>query len=262
MTGWKPAGSPAARPNTPAPPPGPVRPPTTARERKPALAALALLLIAAGVLASVYLQMQAGNRVGVIEVTQHVAQGQQITDGDISEVMVAQDSSINYVTWSQRDLLSQYTAETDLVPGTLLIGQMLNSSPAADSNLMTIAVSLQSAQYPPSIGVGDTVSAYYVGPPPTNSSNGDVTVLLATSVKIVELPAAGSSSSGNIFEISVDKADAPNLMAASQEEHLVFASGASGSAPAHGSANPTSSGGASPKPSGSASPAATGTPSA
>jgi hypothetical protein len=176
MTGWKPAGSPVARPGVPAPPPGPVRPPTTARERKPALAALALLLIAAGVLASVYLQMQAGNRVGVIQVTQHVAQGQQITDADISEVMVAQDSSINYVMWSQRGLLSQYTAETDLVPGTLLVGQMLNSAPAADGNLMTFAVSLTSSQYPPSIGVGDTVSAYYVGPPPGDSSGADVTL--------------------------------------------------------------------------------------
>ena len=77
MSGWKPSGSPS--PNRSAVPllgpgggGGPVRPPTAARERKPALAALALLLIAVGVLASVYLQMQAGNRVGVIELTQRV----------------------------------------------------------------------------------------------------------------------------------------------------------------------------------------------
>lgn len=232
MTGWKPSGSPAARPSMPAPPPGPVRPPTTVRERKPALAALALLLIAVGVLASVYLQMQAGNRVGVIEVTQQVAQGQQVTATDISEVMVAQDASINYVTWSQRGLLSQYTAKTDLVAGTLLVGQMLTTAPAAAGNEMTIAVSLKDSQYPPSIGVGDTVSALYVGPgsdTSSTSSSADVTLVLSTSVKIVALPGSGDSSdsSDNVFEVSVDKADAPSLLSASDEGHLVFTSGAS-----------------------------------
>jgi len=233
MTGWKPSGSPAARPSVPAPPPGPVRPPTVVRERKPALAALALLLIAVGVLASVYLQMQAGNRVGVIEVTQRVSQGQQITDSDITEVMVAQDKSINYVTWGQRDLLGHYTAQTDLVPGTLLVGQMLTTAPAANGNAMTIAVKLQDAQYPPSIGVGDTVSAYYVGPAPASGGSAavgggsDIPQLLSSSVKILSLPSSASdSSSGEIFEVSVDKADATALLAASAEGFLVFTTGA------------------------------------
>jgi len=234
MTGWKPSGSPAARPSVPAPPPGPVRPPTVVRERKPALAALALLLIAVGVLASVYLQMQAGNRVGVIEVTQRVSQGQQITDSDITEVMVAQDRSINYVTWGQRGLLGQYTAQTDLVPGTLLVGQMLTTAPVATGNAMTIAVKLQDAQYPPSIGVGDTVSAYYVGPAPASGGSaastgggGDQPQLLSASVKILSLPTdANSSSSDQIFEVSVDKTDATALLAASAEGYLVFTTGA------------------------------------
>jgi hypothetical protein len=236
MTGWKPSGSPAARSTVPAPPTGPVRPPTVARERKPALAALALLLIAAGVLASVYLQMQAGNRVGVIELTQRVSQGQQITDADISEVMVAQDKTIDYVMWSQRGQLSGYTAQTDLVPGTLLIGEMLTTAPPADSDTMTIAVSLKGDQYPPSVSVGDTVSAYYVGPPQSagtagsssgSSGNADITQLLSLSVKIISLPSTDqSSSTADVFEVSVDKADAANLLSASAENDLVFTSGA------------------------------------
>jgi hypothetical protein len=209
------------------------------RERKPALAALALLLIAAGVLASVYLQMQAGNRIGVIQVTQRVSQGQQITGSDIAEVMVAQDKSIDYVTWSQRGLLGKYTAQADLVPGTLLIGQMLTSAPAAGGNSMTIAVTLKEGQYPPSLAVGDTVSAFFVGPAQGSSSGsggsaasagtagGDVTQLLTSSVKILALPSDSSgSSSANVFEVSVAKTDAATLLSTSAEGYLVFTTGA------------------------------------
>jgi len=243
MTGWKPSGSPVARPAAPQFPAAgtPVRPPSAPRERKPALAALALLLIAAGVLASVYLQMQAGNRVGVIEVTQRVSQGEQIPSADITEVMVAQDKAINYVTWGQRDLLSKYTAQTDLVPGTLLVGQMLTNTPAASANDTTIAVTLKSGQFPPSIAVGDSVNAYYVGPAANfnatgtssaSSSSADESVLLSSTVKVVGLPEVSgaslgsSASSDNVFTVSVDKSDVSALLAASAEGNLVFTSGA------------------------------------
>lgn len=247
MTGWKPSGAPASR--TGMPPsgsPGPVRPPTAPRERKPALAALALLLIAAGVLASVYLQTQAGNRVGVIELTQRVSQGQQITSADITEAMVAQDKTINYVTWAQRDLLTKYTAQTELVAGTLLIGQMLTTAPTANSADATIAVTLKAGQFPPSVVVGDTVNAYYVGPAAdfnaagtgasssssSSASGADETVLLSTGVQVTELPevsggSLGSSgSSDNVFAVSVDKSDVSALLAASAEGDLVLTSGA------------------------------------
>ena len=244
MTGWKPSGSPTPRVAVPGAPGGPVRPPTVARERKPALAALALLLIVVGVLASVYLQTQAGNRVGVIELTQRVPQGQQIAAADITEVMVAQDTGINYVTWAQRGLLTRYTTQTDLVAGTVLIGQMLTTVPASNGSAATIAVTLKAGQFPPSLEIGDTVNAYYVGPPqsssPSSSSssststsaNDDVSTLLSGTVKIIELPQSsgssfGSSASSNdVFEVTADKSVVGELLVASAEGDLVFTSGA------------------------------------
>lgn len=233
----------------PAPPSGPVRPPTVARERKPALAALALLLIAAGVLGSVYLQMQAGNRVGVIEVTKEVPQGQAIPASSISEVMVAQDSGIRYVTWAQRSLLPQYTTETALVPGTILIGTMLTTAPASTGDDTTVAVTLKNGQYPPELSVGDTVNAYYVGttqdaPAGTVGTSGttsgatsgaagsaDISLLLTGGVKINAVPgssgsALGGSSNTGVFTVSVAKAYVNEVLAASAEGDLVFTSGA------------------------------------
>jgi hypothetical protein len=221
-----------------------------ARERKPALAALALLLIAVGVLASVYLQMQAGNRVGVIELTQQVPQGQQISAADITEIMVAQDSTINYVTWSERGLLSRYTAQTTLVAGTILIGPMLTTTPTVGGNTTTIAVKLAAGQYPPVVSQGSGVNAYYVGQaqgvPPgyaspastgsgatSSGSNGssaddDVSVLLSNSVTIVQMPdgSDNSSSDAEVFTVSVPKAAVGGLLTASAEGDLVFTSGA------------------------------------
>jgi ferric-dicitrate binding protein FerR (iron transport regulator) len=115
-SGWKPSGTIATRTAPAAPPPvgppsvTPARLPSAPRERKPALAALALLLVVVGVLAAVYLQIQARNEVGVIQISKEVAQGQQITPADVSEVMVAQNSGINYVLWSQSSLLTKYSA--------------------------------------------------------------------------------------------------------------------------------------------------------
>jgi hypothetical protein len=258
VSGWKPSGAPAGRGGVPAgavmpPPSGPVRPPTAARERKPALAALALLLIAAGVLASVYLQMQAGNRVGVIELTQQVPQGQQISDTDITEIMVAQDSSINYVAWDERGQLAKYTAQTTLVAGTILIGPMLTTSPTANGNTTTIAVKLTDGQFPP-VSQGSAVNAYFVGQasdvPPgyasaggaasgsgsssssSNSSgssaNNDISVLLSDSVIIVQMPDESDSSSSDdeVFTVSVPKTAVGGLLAASAEGDLVLTSGA------------------------------------
>ena len=133
--GWKPSASPstatiAGRSGPGVPPPSNVRPPSAPRDRKPALAALGLLLVLVGALASVYLQQRAGNRVGVVEIVKRVPQGQAISTDSIGEVMVAVDSNISYVTWAQAKAgaLHGYTARTDLLPGTLLVGQMLTTT--------------------------------------------------------------------------------------------------------------------------------------
>ena len=74
-----------ARPTAPAS----RRPPRVVRERKPALAALALLLIAGGALGAAYLVVQNAHRVAAIEVTQPLGPGQQIPVSALREVDIA-----------------------------------------------------------------------------------------------------------------------------------------------------------------------------
>src|SRR2546430_16487448 len=76
--------------------PGSRRPPQVVRERRPALAALALLLIVGGALGAAYLVLQNGHRVAAIEVTQQLGAGQQIPLGALREVDIAVSGGIGY----------------------------------------------------------------------------------------------------------------------------------------------------------------------
>jgi hypothetical protein len=219
---WKPAGSPLPARQTAAPagppPSGPVRAPSAPRERKPAIAALGLLLVLVGVLASVYLQQQAGDRVGVVEITQRVPAGQPITASSIAEVMVATDRSIQYVTWSQTSQLSQYTASTDLTPGTLLVGSMLTTAAPLGAGTEIVPLALKDGEYPDGVEVGDIVSAYYVSNKNDAltgeqfTAGGYTTPSIVSKVTVYAVDSSGTSGS---IDISV-VADQTNVAALTQ----------------------------------------------
>ena len=63
--------------------------PGAPRERKPALAALAVVLILGGALAVGYVMLQSAKRVDAIEITQQVGLGQQIPLSAMQEVQAA-----------------------------------------------------------------------------------------------------------------------------------------------------------------------------
>ena len=105
--------------------PGSRRPPQVARERKPALAALALLLIASGALGAAYLVLQNGHRVAAIEVTQQLGAGERIPPAALREVDIAAGGGLSYVPWSQAGQVTQFYAATAIPPGTLLTSPMV-----------------------------------------------------------------------------------------------------------------------------------------
>lgn len=124
--------------------------PSAPRERKPALAALAVLLILAGALATMVLVNRSGNRVSAIEITRTVAAGTKIEPQDMAEVRVAADSSLNYVLYSQAGAVAGRYAGTTLVAGSVLVQQMLGSSQdqALKSGQAMIGFLLKEGQYP------------------------------------------------------------------------------------------------------------------
>ncbi|MBS2535801.1 hypothetical protein KGQ20_23850 [Catenulispora sp. NF23] len=127
--------------------------PTAPRERKPALAALAVLLILAGALGTMLLVTQSGHRVDVVRVgNTTIAAGSKLDAGDFVETSVAQDNDIHYFKWSQLSALQGQTTYNTLVKGSLLTSDMLtdqSSVPAGATPGNTLmGVQVKQGHYP------------------------------------------------------------------------------------------------------------------
>jgi hypothetical protein len=137
--------------------------PVPPRERKPALAALAVLLILGGALTSAYLVMASGERVSAIRIAQPVAAGQQIPADALQEVQIG-NTGIDFINWSERGRVTQAFAAVPLVQGALLTNQMVTRQTAATQGRVTLGLSLKPGQLPSqSLVNGDHVAVYAVG---------------------------------------------------------------------------------------------------
>ncbi|MEU5096869.1 hypothetical protein [Streptomyces sp. NPDC020996] len=163
-------GAGAGRSAAPAQPSVGERLPTPPRERKPALAALAVLLILVGALGATTLVLQAGDRIEVVKVTKEIPAGGSVTNDNVTSVMVAHDSGIHYVEWSQLATLKKLKAVNTIPAGVVAVGEMFGDDAGVQAGKATVGLSLKAGQYPSGLEAGDTVAAYRVGSD-TNSSN-------------------------------------------------------------------------------------------
>ncbi|MGW6211201.1 hypothetical protein [Streptomyces sp. NPDC055109] len=165
--------------------------PTPPRERKPTLAALAVLLILVGALGATMLVLRAGDRVEVVKVTSDIQAGDSVGN-HVKSVLVADDAGINYVKWNQLGALKALKAKSTIYAGTLVIGEMFSNGATVPDGKASVGVSLKEGQYPTDIKTGDTVAVYRVGDDTSSSRS--------------SAGASGSSSSGADDGPIVDKA--------------------------------------------------------
>ncbi|MER7897394.1 hypothetical protein ABTX62_15065 [Streptomyces sp. NPDC096046] len=158
-------GAGAGRSAVPAQPSVGDRLPTPPRERKPALAALAVLLILVGALGATMLVLQAGDRIEVVKVTKAIPAGGSVNKSNSTPVMVAKNDSIHYVEWTQLpDLQKQKLKAVNAIPaGAVVVGEMFGDEAGVAAGKATVGLSLKAGQYPTGIKEGDTVAAYRVG---------------------------------------------------------------------------------------------------
>jgi hypothetical protein len=156
--------------------PGSRRMPAAPRERRPALAILALVLVVGGAVASGYLVIGASKKVAAIEIVTKVAQGQPLTVADMQEEDISGASPGSYVPWSFRDQVAGNDASTTIPPGTLLIAAMTQRPNSQVNNGPQVGLNVKAGQIPGDLQAGDSVDVVALvatGSGGGNSASGD-----------------------------------------------------------------------------------------
>ncbi|MEW9527018.1 hypothetical protein [Microbispora sp. NPDC049125] len=195
--------------------------PVPPRERKPALAALAVLLILGGSLATTLLVMRSGDRVSAVRIVQQVGEGQAVPVSALEEVQIA-DTGIDYVPWRFSDRVAGTYAVVPLLPGTILTERMVTSdSGQVGAGKARVGLALKAGQVPDGLRMGDIVQVIYV-PATGKGSSAQQQRVLASAARVESVGLPGRTGSGQVT-ILADTSIAPTiaLYASSGEVALI-----------------------------------------
>jgi hypothetical protein len=181
--------------------------PSAPRERKPALAAVAVLLILGGGLAVGYLMTSSAKRVDAIEISQPVGEGQQIASADMREVQIAADSGISYVPWSEANGVARSFASINIPAGTLLTPEMAAAADTLTNGKDVLGLSLKDGQLPVGLAVGDRINIYEVSDAGQTCPGSSGQLLAGGAIVLkISVPSATSSSAVADVEVAVTPA--------------------------------------------------------
>jgi hypothetical protein len=192
----------------------------SSRERRPALAALAVLLIVGGAFASGFLALQAGNRADYLRVRASVPQGAEITDADLESVSLPEDMD-GVISFDDKDDVVGTRAVTPLLEGTILTPDMVTDESAIEPGKEQIAFGVEVNNIDPDIEEGAALHVY-VSPDEEggNPDSYDATLVSA------DFPDAGSgiggdSSSSDVqVRVLMDSADAEAIQPAILDDRV------------------------------------------
>ncbi len=199
------AGSSAAGPND--------RLPAPTRERRPALAALAVLLIVGGALMSALIVLRSGNRSDYLVITHEIAVGQKLQSSDFGTASLA-GSGVNPISALARNNFVGSYATTRMYAGELATAQLFSVKPLAAPGSSLVGVQLGDGSRPSvALKAGNVVGLYFV--PTGNQAGGATTatqVLKAARVVDVASTANGlGGSSGQYVTLLIPDAKAPDV---------------------------------------------------
>ena len=139
--------------------------PVPTRQRRPALAALAIVLILGGAALSGFLVFSSGQKKSVLVLTRDVAYGHQFTSGDFREAQLAFSADLRPVLVSQLPELvgSGYRARQPIAAGSVLTSGMIGTDVEIPSGgFVQAGVVAPDGQYPvEGLAPGDTVKVLY-----------------------------------------------------------------------------------------------------
>ncbi len=136
--------------------------PVAPRQRRPALAALALLLILGGGLISAVLVLRSGEKEAVIVLNRTVAAGQVIERGDLAQGQIAGLPEGTKVPWGDASRVVGLTALSELRRGSVLHRESVDKVLNPGAGQVAVGLALKPDQLPAGgLRVGDHVKVYY-----------------------------------------------------------------------------------------------------
>jgi hypothetical protein len=194
--------------------------PSAPRERKPALFALAILLVALGAGAAGLLVIRASAHVEAIEIVQQVNQNAQIPVAAMEEVGISAGCADCYVPWSEAAQVEKYYAATTIPSGTLLTQSMVAKFSNLATNDEIVGLSLKAGQLPGNLQPGDKVEAFAVAAA-CGINAGDP---IATSAQVTDVSgSAGSTGTNASVTVAVKPDEAGALACASSNGNVALA---------------------------------------
>ncbi len=180
------------------------------RQRRPALAALALLLVVGGALLAGLMAVRMDSRTSYLAASRDIAPGTAITAADLREVSVAADG-LNLITAEQADqiLTGSVYARVPISADSLVDQSMLtNEAPVADGRAI-VSVPLNPVLTPASsLDGGDLVQVVRVGGEQGNGQAKELTQALVIDVTQASTGDLQSSTTGSVTLLVPDSAAA------------------------------------------------------
>ncbi len=204
--------------------PGPVR------ERRPALAALAVLLILGGALASGLIALRSGERADYLVLRSDVQAGERVSAADLAVARIAGTGASAIPATQRNQVIGEY-ARTQLFKGSLVTPAMLSAHSLVPSDAAVVGLVLSADRRPAGgLARGDIVAVYTV-PRPDEGGGEATTLLRAVEVVEVEDVRSGGNSSSLAVSVLVPQDQAQELTLRSSLNQLAVAKLAPGTSP-------------------------------
>ncbi|MDX6241671.1 MAG: hypothetical protein QOG10_6495 [Kribbellaceae bacterium] len=199
--------------------------PTAPRRRRPAVAALAALLVGGGALVAGLLAVRMDQRQAVIQVSQDVGVGAKITRADLTETRVAGDVP-GLVPVSRASEVVGLYAKVTMGKGQLLDAGMLTRTAPVQAGKAAVGIVLVAGRMP-SEGVfsGDRVELVRIGQGSTPAAVIGQATVLAVGADDKKATSLGDKSSTAVrtATILVDRADVQAVTDASGNNRIAVA---------------------------------------
>jgi hypothetical protein len=194
--------------------------PSPPRRRRPALTALAVLLIVGGAALAGLLAVRMDTREPVIVVNAQVPVGAKITEAMLASTNVSGDGLTTIPFDQRKQILGTYARQT-IYAGQLLQANLLRKNPPLEVDQAQVGVPLSSGKYPPGLRSGDAVRLVRIGDAQAPSQA--LSTGLVLEVKTSKSSGFGSEATTAVATILVPQGVVDDIVGATGGDNLGIA---------------------------------------